>query len=102
MKEVSSIKFLRIIETDFADTASESDIFSGDESMSSFLSAQRSMITLRPVPARRALSAAEAQAVPTTPDGTPSIVGMGEEGKTRGEEMMIGEFSDAGQPEKGI
>ncbi|XP_030849309.1 calcineurin-binding protein cabin-1 [Strongylocentrotus purpuratus] len=82
------------------DTASESDIFSGDESMSSFLSAQRSTITLRPVPARRALSAAEAQAVPTTPDGTPSIVGMGEDGKTRGEDGMSGGVSDAKQPEK--
>ncbi|XP_041466733.1 calcineurin-binding protein cabin-1-like [Lytechinus variegatus] len=70
------------------DTASESDIFSGDESMSSFLSAQRSAITLRPVPARRALSVAESQAVPTTTDSAPSVVRI-EEGKPGAEEETI-------------
>nr|XP_054757189.1 calcineurin-binding protein cabin-1-like [Lytechinus pictus] len=79
------------------DTASESDIFSGDESMSSFLHAQRSAITLRPVPARRALSVAESQAVPTTPDSAPSLVGIGE-GKPGAEEETTGGDSPANQP----
>ncbi|XP_072181988.1 uncharacterized protein [Diadema setosum] len=54
------------------DTASESDIFSGDESMSSFPIPSRSSLTLRPVPVRRPV----ASAVEAATGAVPSSAGM--------------------------
>ncbi|XP_071511667.1 uncharacterized protein [Diadema antillarum] len=54
------------------DTASESDIFSGDESMSSFPVPSRSSLTLRPVPVRRPV----ASAVEAATGAVPSSAGM--------------------------